>query len=107
MLVRVWKSLDKPSSLLGLRGAYGKYLFLLCGVMIFPGVIVGSLTEGVWGFLLFVLGCAGVYLGLLSLQASHSAKELSRITEANNLPDYIQVPPKMMRNYNYDLEKEK
>ncbi len=99
MIVQVWKSLDKPSSIFGLRGSYGKYVLIACLVLVVVAIIIGTLTAGLWGFLFLVVSGGSTYGIAMIVQSKYSDKLLSRLIEASNLPDGIRVPPKMMRNY--------
>lgn len=94
MIYKVYKSLDNPSSLFGIKGSYIYYVGggAIAGAVL--GFIVGTLTVGFVGFLVFLLGLVLSYLGTMVFQARFSERERKKWLSRRSLPDIITVPPR-------------
>ena len=99
MRYTVYKSLDKPSSLFGLRGSYLRYAIIGIVIAAMVAFIIGSATNGLVGMLLFIILVAVVYFLVLRIQARFSERERTKWFCAHVLPDYIIVPPKRLSSY--------
>lgn len=99
MRYKVYKSLDKPSSLFGLRGSYLRYAIIGIVVAAMVCFIVAGVTNGLVGILLFIVLVAVVYFLVLRIQSKFSERERTKWFCAHELPDYIIVPPKRLSNY--------
>lgn len=99
MRYTIYKSLDKPSSLFGLKGTYLTICIAGAGVGLFPAVLVGSITNGLIGTILFIGCAAGSYFGTLRFQSKFSERERAKWLSSRNLPDYIAVPPRKLSSY--------
>lgn len=99
MRYTVYKSLDKPSSLFGLRGTYLRYAIIGIIVAAMISFIVGGITNGLVGMILFIILIAVVYIIVLRIQAKFSERERTKWFCAHVLPDYIIVPPKRLSAY--------
>lgn len=95
----VYKSLDKSSSLLGLKGSYLYYTIggLVVAAMI--GVIVSRPTNGLVGMIVFIVLMVLVYLAVLRIQAKFSERERTKWFCSHRLPSFIFLPPKRMSSY--------
>lgn len=93
MVYRVYKSLDNPASMFGIKGSYIYYVGAgaLAGALI--GFVVGLFTNGFFGFLTFVLGLAASYFVTLLFQAKFSERERKRWLSSRATPDVVVVPP--------------
>lgn len=94
MIYRVYKSLDNPASMFGIKGSYIYYVGggAVIGAVI--GFIVGTLTVGFVGFLVFLMGLVLSYLGTMVFQARFSERERKKWLSRRSLPDVIAVPPR-------------
>ena len=95
----VWKSLDKPSSLFGIKGSYVYLALAAIGVDVGVSVLVGMLTNSLVGTIVFIVLGAAVYFGTLAIQSSFSERERTKWFCAHRLPDFIDVSPRPMREY--------
>lgn len=99
MRYAVYKALDKKNSLFGIRGSYQKYALYGLGVAVFVGLFVGTTFNSLVGTVLAIVLGAGVYAGVLAIQAKYSEKERTKWFCSKKLPGYILVPPKRLRKY--------
>lgn len=99
MRYQVYKSLDKPSSMLGIKGSY--ITFFLVGVVVaaFAGITVGSAVNSMLGFLLFALIGVLAYAGTLAFQGKFSEKERYKWFNSRRQPDYIHIQPRPFSSY--------
>ena len=93
MRCRVYRSLDNPPSLLGLKGAYMLWCLAALGASTLVSVLVGSLTSSIVGTLLFLAGGVASYLAVTVLQGRYSEKELHRLLSAFRLHRWILMQP--------------
>lgn len=99
MLYKVYRSLDKTNSLFGIKGTYQRYaIFGIAGAVIL-GLVVGMMTNGMFGTLAAIGGAVGVYVAVLSVQSKFSERERAKWFCAHKLPDCITVPPRPLRRY--------
>ena len=94
MIYRVYKSLDNPASMFGIKGSYIYYVGAGALVSALLGVAVGIFTNSFVGFLVFVLGLVLSYLGTMVFQARFSERERKRWLSSRALPDVVVLPPK-------------
>ena len=94
MIYRVYKSLDNPASMFGIKGSYIYYVGAGAIVGAVIGVAVGMFTNGFVGFIVFVLGLVFSYLGTMVFQARFSERERKRWLSSRATPDVITVPPR-------------
>ena len=92
----IYKSLDKSSSLFGIKGSYLYYAIVGAGADVLLSLVVGSLTNGLVGMIVFILLLVAVYVAVLRVQAKFSERERARWFCSHRLPDYIKVPPKRL-----------
>lgn len=108
MHFQVYKSLDKPSSLFGLKGSYLTICIAGVGIGVVPAGIVGSLTNGFFGFIIFIGFAAAAYFATLRFQSKFSERERTKWLACRNLPDYIKVPPRKLSSYaNIEFKQKK
>ena len=99
MLYKVYRSLDKTNSLFGIKGTYQRYaIFGIAGGVILA-LVVGSMTNGLFGTLTAIGVGAGVYVAILSIQSKFSERERTKWFCSHKLPDCIYVPPRPLRRY--------
>lgn len=99
MRYTVYKSLDKPSSLFGLKGSYFFYAAggAVAGAML--ALIVGAITNGLIGMLLFIALLAVDYAVIMGIQTKYSERERTKWFCSHKLPDFISVPPKRLSSH--------
>lgn len=95
MRCRVYRNLDRPFTLLGVKGRY--IPVALAGLL---GIIVLSLIVGAVGGTFIGLASAlvlivGGYLGLLEIQQRYGEKGLSRFIAGKRLPKFILIRSKV------------
>lgn len=92
--VRVFRSLDKKNSFLGLKGMYFEIMvgaLAVCLVialfsMAFVGDLIGWILFGVLAVIAWVL--------VMKYQAKYTERELKRIFSMRSCPDVISVEPR-------------
>lgn len=99
MKIQVYKSLDKPSSFLGLKGSYALYAGVGVVIALCCAGYISSLSNGLIGILSFVGLSVVAYLLVLRVQASLTERELKKFLSGKRLPDFIDVKPEKMRRY--------
>lgn len=95
----VYKALDKPSSLFGLKGSYLYYAIVGVVVAAIIAAIIGKATNGLVGMILFIAFIAVVYVIVLRIQAKFSERERTKWFCSHKLPQYIVLHPKSVRKY--------
>lgn len=96
----VYKSLDRSSSLFGLKGCYLRWTVMgvaADGFLAFA--VVGKAVNSIVGFIFFVGVGAAVYIGVMAFQAKFSEREKTRWLAHRRLPDYTFVPPARLSDY--------
>lgn len=98
MRCKVYRNLDRPFTLLGIKGKFiivalaAALVSLILSLLV--GFISGSTLAG--GITMLVL-CAGCYLGLTELQNKRGEKSLSRFLSGRGLPKFIVVRSKVWK----------
>ena len=97
MFYRVYKSLDNPASMFGIKGSY--IYFVVGGAIVgaILGAVVGMFTNGFVGFVVFLLGLAASYFGTMVFQARFTERERKRWLSSRSIPDVVVVPPRPFR----------
>lgn len=93
MRCRVYRSLDAPSSLFGMKGSYLVGFVAGLGAVLMLSVLAGSLTSSIVGTMLFIAGSVGDYMAVILLQSRYSEKELRKYISSLRLPRFIRVLP--------------
>lgn len=104
MKVPIYKSLDKPSSMFGLKGRYAFFAGVGAVATLVLAFLIGSASNGLVGILSFVAMAAAVYLGVLRVQAQYSERQLTKMLSGRGLADWVRVHPERMSRY-IGLEK--
>jgi len=99
MYYKVFKALDKPSSLFGLRGSYLYYCVGGIVVAAVVALVIASLGIKIVSWLIFFALSAGAYFLTLQLQAKYSEKERTKWFCSHRLPSCIRVAPRRMSTY--------
>lgn len=95
----VYKALDKPNSLFGLKGIYIRYAAVGAVVSVFVGIIIGRMTVELFGMFAFMAALAVVYISILAFQAKFPEREKDRLLCSLEMPSFITVPPKRLSKY--------
>lgn len=90
---KVYKSLDRPSVIFGVRGGYIYVVFLTFGVGVFLGVVAAALFSMAWLFVFMLLSLAGGIALALVLQSRMTEREARRRLAMLSLRRYWFVPP--------------
>lgn len=97
MRCTVYKSLDNPASMFGLRGSYQKFFWLGAGVAAVLALLLGAVLGKIVGMVLLVAGVLGVYAGVMSVQGRLSDREVKKKLASMNLPDALVFRPVSVR----------
>lgn len=92
MQVRVYRSLDKPSSVLGIQGTYQRYTAAALAIEAVLSMIVAHYTVGLIGFAAFAVMGVLTYLTVMRIQAKYSERERDKKLSASSMPDFIIMP---------------
>lgn len=93
MRCRVYRSLDNPSSLFGMKGVYLVGFIILLGASAFLSFLIGAMTSSILGTLLFIAGGVGSYLAVILTQGRYTEKELRMFLASKRIPSVIRVLP--------------
>lgn len=99
MRVKVYKSLDEPSSIFGLKGSYFRILVLGAAAAAFLGIIVGKAVGGLAGLGVFLALLVADYLGVMAFQARFSERERKKWICSLKAPDFVSLQPRPFRDY--------
>lgn len=99
MQYTIFKSLDNPSSMVGLKGSYLKFALMGIGIALLIAGVVGSLTNGLIGIIVFIAIGAAVYLGVMAFQAKFSERERGKWFSSRKTPDVIHFAPLRFPEY--------
>lgn len=94
---RVYRSLDRPASIFGIKGRFMLLVGIGAGLAAVIGIVVGkvaSMLAGVGTVLLIMLG---VYFLTTSLQARIDEKDIWKVIVRRAYPDAYRVSPKPLR----------
>lgn len=94
---KIYKSLDKPSSLFGIKGSYITWVIIGAGVSLILALLVNSMTNGLIAILFFIALMVGVYLWVISFQSKYSERTREKLFSSRELPDIILIQPRPFR----------
>ena len=102
---KIYKSLDKPSSLFGIRGSYITWVIAGAGVALVLALLVNTITNGLIAILVFLALMVGVYLWVISFQSEYSERTRDKLFTARDLPDIILLQPRpLSKQRSYTLK---
>lgn len=108
MFYQVFKSLDNPSSFMGLKGSYLRYAAVGIAIALVISFAIGSVTNGLLGIIIFVALGALDYMGVMAFQARFSERERKKWFASRKLPDVLVLDPIQFRRLvEANLEKAK
>lgn len=95
---RVYRSLDRPATVFGIRGRF-MWVFTLGGALaLIVGLVVGGAASMIFGFGAGLLAAVAAYLLTLSLQSKIDEKDLFKMIVKRSYPSLYRVRPKHIRN---------
>ncbi len=95
---RVYRSLDRPSTFLGIRGRFLIVMGLGGAISVIIALVVGQLTSMLVGFGVAILLMAAFYFLTTSLQAKIPEKNIWKILVKRAYPGVYRTTPKHVRN---------
>ncbi len=95
---RVYRSLDRPASVFGIRGRFLWVAALLGAMALIVGLVTGAATSMIVGFGAGLAGAGAAYLATLSLQSRIDEKDLVKTIVKRSFPTLYRVRPKHVRN---------
>lgn len=97
MRFRIYRSLDRPSSFLGIKGKFMIIVGIVAGISGLLGIIIGkSIGNDLVGMGIFLGGSAvGVALTLM-LQGRMSVRQFTRFLSSRNIPEFIRMKPRRL-----------
>lgn len=97
MRYKVYRNLDRPFTLLGVRGRYIPVALAgLLGIIVLA-VVAGAVGGTFTGLAATVVLAVGGYVGLLEVQRRFGEKGLGRFLSGRQLPKFILVRSKVWR----------
>lgn len=98
MKLKVYKSLDKSSSLFGIRGSFIRIAGAGAALAVVVGMgVIGPVTDGLVGILSVVALLVVDYMGVMMLQGKYTERGLDRRMSVRSLPRFILTRPRPMR----------
>ena len=95
---RVYRSLDRPATVFGIRGRF-LWVAVLGGALAFiVGLVVGAVSSMIVGFGAGLLAALAAYFLTLSLQSKVDEKDLFKMIVKRSYPALYRVRPKHVRN---------
>lgn len=94
MRIKVYKSLDRSVSFFGLHGRYLAPAVAGAVVALLTGFVVGGLTNGLIGLLVFLVLAAGAMMGVMSLQGQIREKDMMKKIQMLKCPKFIRQMPR-------------
>ena len=95
---RVYRSLDRPATVFGIRGRF-MWVFAVGGALaLIVGLVVGGATSMILGFGAGLLAAVVAYLLTLSFQSKIDEKDLFKMIVKRSYPSLYRVRPKHVRN---------
>ena len=95
---RVYRSLDRPATVFGIRGRF-LWVAVLGGTLaLIVGLVVGAVSSMIVGFGAGLLAALAAYFLTLSLQSKVDEKDLFKMIVKRSYPSLYRVRPKHVRN---------
>jgi len=97
MRVRVYRNLDRPFTLFGIKGKFIAVAGAIAALAIIAGIVAGSI-GGLLPGLIVCIAIAGLgYLGITEIQNKVGTKALERRLSSFNTPKFIVVNSKVWK----------
>jgi len=95
---KVYRSLDRPATVFGIRGRF-LYVMILGGALaLIVGLAVGRAGSMILGVGAGLLAALAAYLLTLSLQSRIDEKDIFKVIIKRSYPSLYRIRPKHMRN---------
>ena len=108
---RVYRSLDRPATVFGIRGRFLWVMALGGALALVIGMVVGSVTSMIVGFGAGLLAVTGAYFVTVSLQSRIDERDIWKMVVRQGFPALYRMKPKHIRNlwkgFNLEVEKTK
>ena len=108
---RVYRSLDQPATVFGIRGRFLWVMALGGALALIIGMVVGSVTSMIVGFGAGLLAVTGAYFVTVSLQSRIDERDIWKMVVRQGFPALYRMKPKHIRNlwkgFNLEVEKTK
>ena len=95
---RVYRSLDRPATVFGIRGRFMWVFVLGGGLALVVGLVVGGATSMLPGFGAGLVAAMAAYFLTLSLQSKVDEKDIWKMVVKRSYPALYRVRPKHIRN---------
>ncbi|MBR6038045.1 MAG: hypothetical protein IKP53_04810 [Candidatus Methanomethylophilaceae archaeon] len=95
---RVYRSLDRPATVFGIRGRFMYVMFVGGALALVVGLVAGRASSMVLGFGAGILAAVAAYLLTLSLQSKVDEKDIFKMVARRSYPTLYLVRPKHIRN---------
>ena len=97
MRAKVYRNLDRPFSLFGIKGRFIALAGALALCIIIISLVVGSVAGSVTGLVAAAVLLAVGYVSVAEVQQRFGMKSLSRWTTGLSLPEYVIIRNKVWR----------
>ena len=97
MRAKVYRNLDRPFSLFGIKGRFIAMAGALALCIIIISLVVGSVAGPVTGLVTAAVLLAAGYVFVAEVQQRFGMKSLSRWTAGLRLPEYVIIRNKVWR----------
>ena len=97
MRTKVYRNLDRPFSLFGIKGRFIALAGALALCIIIISLVVGSVAGSVTGLVAAAVLLAVGYVSVAEVQQRFGMKSLSRWTTGLSLPEYVIIRNKVWR----------
>ena len=97
MRTKVYRNLDRPFSLFGIKGRFIALAGALALCIIIISLVVGSVAGSVIGLVAAAVLLAVGYVSVAEVQQRFGMKSLSRWTTGLSLPEYVIIRNKVWR----------
>jgi len=97
MKVRVYRNLDRPLSILGIKGRFIRVAAIWVVVSIVASILIGTVLGGFVGICNAVVALVVGYIALAELQHRFSGNAINRMMVRRNLPKYIVINSKVWK----------
>ena len=95
---RVYRSLDRPATVFGIRGRFLWVMALGSALALIIGMAVGVVTSMIVGSGAGLLAVTGAYFVTVSLQSRIDERDLLKMVARRGFPALYRVRPKHIRN---------
>lgn len=98
MRYRIYHSLDRPSSVFGIKGRFLIVMLLGMAMSGILALVIGQATQMILGIGALMAGCVASYLAVIWAQSKVDERDIMKVTGHARLPMCWSVRPSAMRN---------